>query len=80
MTLVIIMMQKEKYVKEISDYLKKNNIVYACFEDIVIKTYELYQGIMIAKYGDFVDVAEDKEFVLNKFIDIGVAINRCNLD
>lgn len=77
---VIIMMQKEEYVKEISDYLKKNNIEYACFEDIVIKTYELYQEIMIVKYGDFVDVAPDNEFVLNKFINIGIAIDRCNLD
>ena len=35
---------------------------------------------MIVKYGDFKDVAPDYEFVLNIFIILGVAIDRCNLD
>lgn len=77
---VIVMIQKEEYLKEISTYLKSKNIEYYCFNDIVKSTYELYQDIIIGKYGDFVDVAADNQFVLNKYLNISVAINRCNLD
>lgn len=78
--LVIVMVQKEEYIEEISTYLKSNNIEYCSFNDVVKYTYELYQDVIIDKYGDFIDVAPDNQFVLKKFLNIGVAINRCNLD
>jgi MoaA/NifB/PqqE/SkfB family radical SAM enzyme len=79
-TPVIVMMEKEGYIKEVTDYLESSNIEYYCFNDIFEKTYELYQEVMVEKYGDFIDVEPDNKFILNKFLDIGVAVHTCNLD